>query len=230
MEFLGVHFDLSKESHVNITQPKLMDDIIKELKLDKDKVKIKDIPMESIKLLLRHPKSPKFDNSFHYRRVIGMLNYVERCSRPDISYVVHQCARFCEDPKIQHGMAVKWLGRYLKFTLGKGIHVKITDEDIIVLVDAYFSGNWYYEISQIDRDTDKSRHGYIIKYKGLPVSWASQIQTVIALSYTESKYMSLSTALRKVIPLMEFLRELQSKGIIETLESPKFPCKVYKDN
>ena len=37
-------------------------------------------------------------------------------------------------------------------------------------MDADFAGNYDYKDTQ-SRDTARSRHGYIIMYKGYPVSW-----------------------------------------------------------
>jgi hypothetical protein len=53
--------------------------------------------------------------------VIGKLNYLEKSTRPDIAYAVHQCARFAANPKKEHGIAVKHIGRYLLDTQDKGI-------------------------------------------------------------------------------------------------------------
>ena len=76
------------------------------------------------KLLSRHPECPDFDQSFNYRRVIGKLLFLEKSTRPDLSYAVHQCARFSHDPKQVHGEAVKRIGRHLKGTLDKGLIMK----------------------------------------------------------------------------------------------------------
>jgi hypothetical protein len=77
-------------------------------------VKTKDTPVASSILLSRHTTdSESFDKSFQYRHVVGMLGYLET-TRSDISYAVHQCARFVQDPKVKHGKAVRWLARYLK--------------------------------------------------------------------------------------------------------------------
>ena len=43
--------------------------------------------------------SENFDQSFNYRSIISKLNYLERWSRSDILYIVHQCARFFTCPK-----------------------------------------------------------------------------------------------------------------------------------
>ena len=42
-----------------------------------------------------------------YRSIIGMLNYLVNSTHPELSYVVHQCARFCKDLKSIHEVAVK---------------------------------------------------------------------------------------------------------------------------
>ena len=148
-DFLGVDITINpQDGTIHMNQRHLINEILKELKLNKDDVKSLDIPMSSSKILTRHDSSPPFDGHYKYRRIIGMLNYPERCTRPDISYTVHQCARVCESPKAEHGKAIKWLGRYLHGTRTKGIISKTaTDQqhDFEVFVDADFSGNWKAE-------------------------------------------------------------------------------------
>ena len=119
-DFLGVNIDRRDDGSIHLTQPHLIDQILTDLRLNDDSVKVKTTPMSSSKLLSRHTESPSFDNSFHYRSIIGKLNYLEKASRPDLAYACHQCARFSSDPKKEHGDAVRWLGRYLKGTRDKG--------------------------------------------------------------------------------------------------------------
>ena len=88
--------------------------------MDQTNASTKTTPTLLSKLLSRHPDSEPFDRSFNYRLVIGKLNYLEKASRSNIAYATHQCARFTIDPKVEHGKAVKWLGRYLKATRDKG--------------------------------------------------------------------------------------------------------------
>ena len=77
--------------------------------------------MESSKLLSKHLDSYYFDGSFHCRRIVGKLNFLEQSTRGDISYAVHMLAQFGANPKREHGNAVKWLGRYLAGTRDQGI-------------------------------------------------------------------------------------------------------------
>ena len=64
-----------------------------------------------------------------------------------------------------------------------------------VWVDADFAGNWNRSENE-DRNTARSRHGYVIIYEGYPIIYKSQIQTEIFLSSTEIEYTGLLYALR----------------------------------
>ena len=115
------------------------------------------------------------------------MNYLEKATRPDISFATHQCARFAAAPKKHHTRAVHGLGRYLLHSRKKGMlfRADIT-HGLEVFVDASLAGNWDKKDAQTgDHDTARSRHGYIILYYGCPLIWKSQLQTEIALSSTE---------------------------------------------
>jgi len=120
-DFLGVQIQRKSDGTFELTQPHLIDQILKDLKLDRPETKIKRTPTAVNKILCRHLDSEAFDNHFNYRSVIGKLNYLEKSSRADISYAVHQCARFSANPRQEHGEAVKWLGRYLLTTRDEGM-------------------------------------------------------------------------------------------------------------
>ena len=229
-DFLGVNIEQKEDGSIHLTQPHLIDQILKDLRLDKENVKEKATPASSSKMLSRHTDSEPFDNSFDYRSVIGKLNYLEKGSRSDIAYITHQCARFSTAPKVEHGEAIRWLGRYLKSTRNKGTILRPTKgKDLELFVDADFAGNWDPKEWE-DRDTARSRHGYFITYAGVPITWKSQLQTEIAPSSTESEYTGLSYALREAIPIMEILKEMKTRNFpIETTQS-KVHCRVFEDN
>ena len=230
-DFLGVNIEKQKDGTIEFTQPHLIDKVLSALRLDGKTVKPKDVPAASSKILKRHADLAPFDNHFNNRSVVGMLNYLEAGSRSDIAYATHQCARFCSDPRKEHGEAAKWLGRYLLGTRQKGMTFKPDQSaGLEVFADADFAGNWDQNEPHNDRDTARSRHGYIIRYKGCPVVWKSQLQTEIALSSTESEYTGLSYALREAIPLMEILKEMKTHGIDIADTRAKLHCKVFEDN
>jgi hypothetical protein len=229
-DFLGVNIERLPDGTIQLTQPHLIDQILKDLRLDGDRVTEKSVPASSSKILSRHTDSPDFDNSFNYKSVIGKLNYLEKGSRSDIAYITHQCARFSQNPKMEHAQALRWLGRYLRATRHKGTILRpCYDKDMEIYVDADFAGNWDANETW-DRDTARSRHGYIISYAGCPVIWKSQLQTEIALSSTESEYTGVSYALRDAIPMMELLKEMQTMGFPIRSTTPQVHCKVFEDN
>jgi hypothetical protein len=168
-----------------MTQPHLIEHILRDLQMTSESVKPRSTPAASSKGLTRRSQSLAFDGSFNYRSVIGKLNYLEKATRSDILYAVHQCARFVSEPKREHGEAVRWLGRYLKGTKDKCTIMRpMSGRDLEVYMDTSFCGDWYREEGATDRDTARSRHGYVIQYAGCPLLWKSQLQTEIAMSST----------------------------------------------
>ena len=109
-DFLGVNIDCHEDGTTHLTQLHPINQILKELQLEGKSGAIKSTPAASSRLLSRHSESEPFDNSFNYRSIIGKLNYLERGSRADISYIVHQCARFASNAKMEHRKAIMWLG------------------------------------------------------------------------------------------------------------------------
>jgi len=91
-DFLGINIQCHKDGTVHLTQPHLIDSILEELGLQAHNAKAKSMPAASSKLLGHHDEAPPHDKSFHYRHIIGKLNYLEKSTQPDISYATHQCA------------------------------------------------------------------------------------------------------------------------------------------
>lgn len=228
-DFLGVNIT-KKNGKITFTQPHLITKILGALGMDNDKVKSTATPARCSVLISRHSDSEAFGRSFNYRSVIGMLGYLET-TRSDISYATHQCARFSSDPKVEHEKAIRHLGRYLKGTRDEGTtFTPDLTKGLEVYVDADFMGNWDPKEAANDRDTARSRHGYIICYAGCPIVTKSQLQTEICLSTTESEYTGLSYALREAIPIMRLLDEMKENGVPVTSSNTTVKCRVYEDN
>ncbi len=184
----------------------------------------------SSKILFQHPESEEHNKSWNYQSVIGKLNFLEKSRHPDIAYAVHQCARFLQNPKVEHTKAVKLIGRYLMKTMDQGIICSPNDKSIECWADADFSGNWDITHLEFDVSTAKSRSGYVIYYAGCPIIWASKVQMEIALSSTESEYVALSQSMREVLPLMKVIEELAENNFNFNATTPKVKCKAFQDN
>ena len=230
-EYLGLQILKHSNGTISLTQPQLVASILRDINFSKN-TKIKTIPAAPTHLLQRDPEGDQFDEHWDYRSVIGKLNFLEKSSRPDIAFAVHQCARFASNPKKSHADAVKQIGRYLMGTQDKGLILRPdAKQSFLVWADADFVGNWNQETAMSDVTTAKSRSGYLITYAGCPISWASKMQTEVALSTTESEYISLSSALRETIPMMRLIEEFKDKFDCENIiTKPTIHCTLFEDN
>ena len=153
---------------------------------------------------------PPFSETWKYRTIIGMLMFLSANTRPDISFAVHQAARFSHAPRQSHAIAVKRILRYLKETSNKGMLMTPSDEQRVdCYVDSDFAGNFAVENSH-DPVSVKSRTGYVIMYRGSPLLWVSKLQTQVALSTMEAEYVALSQSMRDLIPIRQILEEILS--------------------
>ncbi|KAG7363236.1 reverse transcriptase RNA-dependent DNA polymerase [Nitzschia inconspicua] len=234
-DYLGVQISMPEQGKYQFTQPHLIDSILEDLALWPQEHKLaptkpKDTPAVPNSILGPDLKGETFQGNWNYKSVIGKLNFLEKCTRPDISYAVHQCARYMAEPKQSHAEAVKRIGRYLLGTRDKGI--SITPEmskGLECYVDSDFCGNWDPNIAENEPMTSKSRYGYIVKLHGMPVYWASKLHTIVTLSTAESEYIALSHAARYVRGTVYLLQEISD--IYHKLQhDPQVKCRLFEDN
>jgi len=76
-DFLGINIQHHQDGTVHLTQPHLINSILKELGLNADSAKIKCTLAASSKLLGCHDDASSHDDSFHYHHIISKLNYLE---------------------------------------------------------------------------------------------------------------------------------------------------------
>ena len=228
-DYLGVRLTKLNKGQIMLAQPHLIQSIIKDLGFP-PRTNPVATPALINQPLQPDPDGEPFKESWSYRSVIGKLNFLEKSTRPDLAYAVHQCARFTADPRISHGKAVKRIVRYLMGTADKGIIMSPQQHSFKCWADADYAGNWNRNFAMEDIATARSRSGYMITYAACLLIWASKLQTEIALSTTEAEYISLSTALREVISLMELCKELHNKLSNNIKKTPTVHCTAFEDN
>ena len=94
-DFLGIQIKRHTDGSVHLSQPQLIDPIVKDLHLQANS-NPKSTPAVTSTLLHKDTDGPEMLPEFHYHSVISKLNFLEKSTRPDISVSVHQCARFSE--------------------------------------------------------------------------------------------------------------------------------------
>jgi hypothetical protein len=108
------------------------------------KGRLKNTPTPATAILHADTEGLARQESWNYPSVIGKLNYLAQNLRPDISFAVHQCARFSKEPKALHEKAVKRITYYLQCTRDKPLIEKPNKH---LSLDAYcnsdFDGVWH---------------------------------------------------------------------------------------
>jgi hypothetical protein len=241
--FLGVHIDRRNDGTIHMTQVGLTDRII--IALNIGDMHAKRTPAE-FGCLGKDEWGDPPQGSYNYASVIGMLQYLQGHSRPDIAFAVAQCSRYTHSPRYSHEIALQRIGLYLKGTKNRGLIFnpdKSKEVNIDCYVDADFAGMWGYEDEQ-DPSCVKSRTGFVIFIQGCPVVWKSKLQTDVATSTMESEYNALSMSMRDVLPLKDLTKAivislgLEGIGLIDfkatirdkTHKTTTFNTTLHEDN
>ena len=95
---MGVKVEKLKDKRIKMSQPYLIEQILEGLGFN-ERTKIKRTPAVARKILHQEKEREELQTDWEYRRIIGQLNFLEKSTRPDIAYAVHQCARFSSNPK-----------------------------------------------------------------------------------------------------------------------------------
>ena len=226
--YLGVYIEKREDNKLELTQRGLTERILKALGLESSSNRAAT-PAEK-RALGADTDGPPCQESFNYASVIGMLMYLSNTTRPDISFAVHQCARFTHHPRRSHELALKRIGRYLVGTKDKGMILDPSqDLDIDCYVDSDFAGLWGSEPAHLPISV-KSRSGWVITVGGCPVIWASKLQTNIALSTMQAEYVALSSAMRDLLPFKALMVEIATCMGLGHDDVAKIKTKVWEDN
>ncbi len=181
--------------------------------------------------LCKFKDKPLFDLDFNYRSAVGKLNCLAQTPRPDIIYAMQQIAKYLSDSRQSHGEAILYLVCYLKKMRNLGLKFKPdSKKGLECYCDADFSGFWNKKFTPVDPSTAKSQSRWIIFYAGCPVSWASKLQSQVALSTTKAKYIAMSQALCDIIPIMNLLQEMRKQDLKVICTELYDYCKVFEDN
>ncbi|CAM8991050.1 unnamed protein product [Rhodiola kirilowii] len=108
-------------------------------------------------------------------------------------------------PGKAHWNAIKWVLRYVKGSLDKGLMFGTTNMDnnsdiITGYVDSDFAGCI---------DTRKSQKGYVFNVYGTAVSWKAGLQPVVTLSKTEAEFVAVTEVGKEALWLKGVLAELK---------------------
>jgi len=90
-EYLGIKIHCKGNVTFHLTQPQLIDSILNDLHLT-DTCKKLDLHYLVTKIHHQDSEGASFNGHFDYCSVVGKLLYLEKSTRPELAYAVHQCA------------------------------------------------------------------------------------------------------------------------------------------
>jgi hypothetical protein len=176
-------------------------------------------PME-VGIDLETSDSPQVNKP--YRALIGELLYVANNTRPDVSFAVSNLARYSQDPRQVHWRAALRIVRYLKGTINLGLQYERSGKlssGSESLVRGYSDADWGG-----CKRTCRSTSGYIFLDAG-PISWRSNLQTIVALSTMEAEVIALSAAGQELM----WIRKLEEAAMDPEKCGDYIPV-IYEDN
>ena len=93
-DYLGVNVETLADGRIKLSQPLLIDQLLNDVRIPARSTKAQT-SAKSTRILWRDLTTPAFDDIFNYRSVIDKLNFLDKTTRGDISYVNHQVDRLC---------------------------------------------------------------------------------------------------------------------------------------
>jgi hypothetical protein len=172
-----------------------------------------DTPMKSnLKLLATEeenvtPKQLQYVQNFPYRKLIGVIIYLNVCTRPTVSYAISILASFNSNPTFLACKALVRLAQFIyntradKLVLGGGADLP----HLTTFCDSDWGGciNTHY-----------SRSGHIVFMGNGPVSWYSKKQTNCAQSSAEAEFMAQAPAIQN----SNYVRKIVNNGNIPNVK------------
>ena len=153
-----------------------------------------------------------------YRSGVGMLLYLTKYSRPDISNIVRELSKCMDSASWGSYQELLRVIKFVDDTKSFGLKVKPRlNDDLEWNLKTFCDSDWAG-----DPETRISVTGFIIYLLDVPVCWRSKSQKGVTLSSTEAEYVAISEAVKEVKFIYYLLRDFHIKV--------KLPIVIKTDN
>src|SRR5579859_6948889 len=196
--FLGIQVHRDRERKIiHISQPRYARTVLNRYGMQDNKPASSPLPTGA--RLIKVATTDVLADQKEYQSMVGSLMYAMLATRPDLAQTIQQISQFSQKPAKTHKKAAKHALQYLNGTIDQGITY---NGNLGMKLECWSDANWGGEEGR------ESVSGFIFTLVGGVVSWSSKKQGSVALSSTESEYMTLLHALKELIWLHRFLREI----------------------
>ena len=205
-DYVGIQLNQKPENgSVELHQRKHIEDSLKKFDL-LDTQRIYSTPMDTNMNVVRSEEDDMLDQDQikKFQTLVGSLNYLTTCSRPDIAYSVCMLAQKASKPSVKDLERGKRCLMYLKKTLDYSIRYNRSDQNryqLKVFVDSSFANN-------SDR---RSVHGFAIFLDNHLIHWKTKVSPMVCLSTTEAEFVAVALTMKEVQWISSILLELRLK-------------------
>ncbi|KAK3270667.1 hypothetical protein CYMTET_20947 [Cymbomonas tetramitiformis] len=152
------------------------------------------------------------DATIPFRGLLGQLQWIARCTRPDIMAAVSALSRFCASYGPEHFVALKQVVRYLKGTVSHELVLRTTSSvprglglaggalPLSIYTDADYAG--------CKTTRRSSTSGIAVYLCGSLLIFSSIMQRCVSLSTTEAEIIAMSEGAREVKCIINVLTDL----------------------
>ena len=219
--FVGCHVIENKaQDTMWIHQPKLLKHLKQEFSQYIHTTKVYVTPAGPKTMCMRPQEgdmliSPEEQTKF--RSGVGMLLYLVKHSRPDISNAVRELSKVADGATPGHWKAMIRLIKYVMDTEHYGLKLKPKKQDELFYLEGISDSEYAG-----DKDNRISVYGYILYFCGAPIAWKSKAGKSVTLSSTEAEYFAASEVAKEVI---------YTKQLVESMGLKiKLPIVIRVDN
>jgi hypothetical protein len=129
-----------------------------------------------------------------FRSGVGMLLYLTKYLRPDISNIVYELSKCMNAASLGSYQELLRVIKFIDDTKSFGLKVMAKfDNDFNWNLKVFCDSDWAG-----DPETRVSVTGFVIYLLGVPVCWHSKSQKGVTLSSTEAEYVAISEAVKEV--------------------------------
>lgn len=199
--YLGIHFEHHPEARtIHMHQQLYITQLLEKFQLQDSKVA--RTPLEENHTLIKEEEWGLGEKEemarTPYAQLVGSLNYLSCCTRPDIAYAVTVLSRYSGEGKAhkKHWEAAKRVLRYLKGTPTHGVTLGGTND---LQLQAFSDASYADGLGR------KSTLAYCTSLGARPVSWKSGRSKTVAQSTAEAEYYAAGEGGKEVVHLRQLL-------------------------
>ncbi|KAF4144606.1 Reverse transcriptase (RNA-dependent DNA polymerase) [Phytophthora infestans] len=145
------------------------------------------------------------DPALPYKEIVGSLQYLVACTRPDLAHVVRNLGRYMSAYSIENYRAAQRVVRYALATKNMGLVYRVNSESVVM--DAFCDAD-----HQSCPETSRSVTGYLLRLHGNTWMWKSHGQRRVTEDTCSSELVACCECTKMVVWARELVLELGFSG------------------